>query len=217
MSTLEWEPLIAAVVIGISAIIAIFRMNHIDHQLTRLGDTLADIKTTLGRMRDRVDVIWDVLPKTFAKGTVYVNLPNIGRVAVSATPREGSVRYRVVADVPINTGAVVVYSKTSGLEKREQELLGGEVCVITELAPNAFLISVPTLDPSVATKMMNEYLEWIDREYQSLSGIKDRYEENILPALHIPEAEGAAWLQQIMPDGPPDDEDDDEDDDDIRI
>ena len=210
MDTLNWEPLIAAVVIGISAIVAIFRVNHINSQLSKLGETLGDIKATLAGMRDRVDVIWDVLPKTFAKGTIYVALPNIGRVAVSATPRAGSIRYRLVSEVPINTGAVVVHSKMSGLEKREQELLDGDVCTITEIAPNSFLLSVPTLDPAIATKMMNEYLEWIDREYQSLSGIKDRYEENILPSLHIPEAEGAAWLGQIMPDGPSDDEGDED-------
>ena len=182
MESLNWEPLITAIVLIASVIYAFFRVNHITAKLDAIGKDLSNVTVELRGIKEKIGSIWDLTLKRANVGTVYLSMPNLGKVGVSAQPEEDQMKYIVRTGRQINTGLVVRRSKETGFDGRERELLAGPTTSIQQLDQTSFVLGIPTLIPELTVQVIGEFIEWLDGDYPNQQGlILESYETPILP------------------------------------
>ena len=151
-----------------------------------------DIKAELSSIRDKVGVIqqtaqnvWDVIkrsPLAGATGTVERNLKNLGKVKITAEPHLNTTIYYLVSEKAVFDGERIdKLSKETNFEEREKELFGGKVPLISMSTPlpNRLQMIVPCIEPTVCTRYISLFLEWLDSVYfETLPKVED-FEEPI--------------------------------------
>lgn len=121
---------------------------------------------------------WDIFKAQLSKGgTVERNLPNLGKVSISAKPGQEVTTYHLEVQRPVLNGDFVEKkSREIGLYHTENIMFGREAKHIV-LSPRTMLIYVPSTNPTTCREYIAIYLKWLDSKYfESLKEIKD-YED----------------------------------------
>ena len=151
-----------------------------------ITDKLQKVSEDLSTIRTKQDAIWDVVtlnihPKW--SGTVTRAMPNLGKVEISANPKEKQTQYFVKAQHATMSDALIeLLAKRTGFLDYEKQLLDGQVATYLQVDKNALVVNIPAVDPVVTTEFVTRFLEWMDTEYvEKREKVLAEYEAPILP------------------------------------
>ena len=151
-----------------------------------ITDKLQKISEDLSTIRTKQDAIWDIVALRSQpnwSGTVTRAMPNLGKVEISANPKERQTQYFVKAQHGTMSEALIeLLAKQTGFLDYERRLLDGESATYLQVDKNALIVNVPAVDPEVATEFVTKFLEWLDAEYvEEREKVLAEYEAPILP------------------------------------
>lgn len=158
------------------------RLDKIDEGLST---KLQKIGEDISAMRTKLDAVWDVIPKGSPNwtGTVTRMLPNLGKVEISANPREEETQYLIsVERGPLSEDLIIALTKQTTFNEYEKSALEGRKAIIQQVDKHAVLLDIPATDPSVVTDYVTRFVELMDTEYpKKRASVSADYEDPVLP------------------------------------
>lgn len=129
------------------------------------GD-LSTIKEKVMSIENTTGKLWDLTSaRSYQLQTVVRDFNNLGKVSVSADPRETETLYRIRVEKPIILGGMITkLSKETGLAKVEIDMFKKEP-THTVVSKNELLMHVPCIEPKLCTEYITIFLKWLDSTY----------------------------------------------------
>ena len=122
------------------------RLDKMDAGLSR---QLQKISEDLSTIRTKQDALWDVVALRSQpnwSGTVTRAMPNLGKVEISANPKERQTQYFVKAQHGTMSDAMIeLLAKQTGFLDYERRLLDGEAATYLQVDKNAIIVNVPAV------------------------------------------------------------------------
>jgi hypothetical protein len=152
---------------------------------TKIGERLKNIEVhtagiskigdKISNMDERTSNMWDLIHRHFFReGTVSRKSKNLGKIKVTAEPRENNTDYLIEVEKPVLSGGLIEkISKESKLKQKEIEFFGEETSHLA-ISPRKVMFRLPSTDPKTCTKFMSFLLKWLDSTYwKSLARVED--------------------------------------------
>lgn len=152
-----------------------------------IKNELAAIKEKVMIIQETAQNVWDVIRRspTFGNSnTVERNLPNLGKMRISAEPHLDSTVYfiqtekLVLDDALIDKLSIDKLSKDTGLEEKEKQMFG-KPQKLTNLRPTLLRLELSCTKPHECTEYISIFLKWLDSTYFAAMPKVEDFEEPI--------------------------------------
>ena len=173
---INWELLVGllGIAVAIFVSLAIFK-SGITNKLERIDTKINSISQT-------AEKVWDLVNRKWGGqiGTITRELPNLGKIKITAEPGLEKTIYTIDIEKPIlHFEYLAKVEKETKFDEYELRLFKKKATGIV-LSPQRTKITVPCVEPKTCTEYITNLLQWLNDKYApSIRNLKD-YEEGIL-------------------------------------
>jgi hypothetical protein len=171
MADIDIVPFVLSIVgLGVALLLTLIAcMYKISGKLSKIEDNtniISDIRNDLTKLTERIGIAmsYGLQP---SRGTIDLTLPNLGKVHVSAEPRDEATLYRIGFDKSssvVNPAFIVRKSRETDLLDKEREIFGArrKEVEVDAVAHTLLILTVPSTDAQVCSGYVSLFLKWLD-------------------------------------------------------